>query len=588
MVIEKTPVYNSPHKDMIKLSLDRMHYDILCRYVLQPSSLVRMEQLSNLYKLMNMIDPSTYQNDPEKEKRVRFIFKALEARMQEGIDDRDIILSYINGGITFKIDFLDYDRLLLNQQEIKYATDLVTESLNYSFIYEKLDQIQDIIARFKTSDFNTKGPIVQEFKDLIDNLNTEFRHNKVNDSVTDMVFSLAQGMFENTVTNVWNTVRNPSRRLITGMQALNDMLGGGFESGRFYMLLGASGVGKSVALLNIIYQIKKYNANFKTKDPYKRPAIVLLTMENSVIETVTRLFDLVIGDNSLGGMQNYDLKEVLRIMREEGQLVLNESSPIDIIVRYKASRSVSTSYYYTLYDELQDEGYEMICLVEDHIKRIRSAYGNSDLRIELGDIVNESKAFAIEKDIPFISNTHLNREATKLLEDAMAKNNRDAGRMLGKSYMGESLLMAENMDCGFAIAIDFDEFGNRYMTYNLNKMRDLNKGGRTYFAQPFVQGSTIRLVEDFGSIPQYKDSLHTAPEMKTNTIVRTSGASSLLTEVTQLLKGDEEDEENIFKQNTYVMSMDDEVEEPTCPITFFKPLPKSPITFFDPEVKVAN
>ena len=492
MVIEKVPQYRQ--QTSIKLALDRLHFDILCRYILQPISLVHMEQLTNVNYLINILDPTTYENDPEKVKRVRFIKKGLEAKLQQGIQDREMVLSYINGGLDFKIDFLDYDNLNLNAHEIEYVNNFVRETLNYKFIYERLDNLQDLMTRFRTSDFTTKGQIVKEFEQSIDELKTEFRKNESNNSISDMEFSLEDGEFDNAIRNVWSLTKNPSRRLITGMQALNDMLGGGFESGRCYLLMGASGVGKSLTLLNLIYQMKLFNQNFTTKDPSKKPCICLLTMENSVVETVTRLFDLVIGNNANSGMENYDINEVIRILRQDGQLMLNESSPINIVIKYKPSRSVTTSYLYTLYDDLLDKGYEMICLVEDHIKRIRSVYSNADLRIELGDVTNELKAFAVEKDIPVLSNTHLNREATKLIEDALNKKAHDVGKQLGKSFAGESLLMVENIDVAISIALDFDQDGNRYITFNLAKMRDKNKSERTYFAQPFMQGSTIRLM----------------------------------------------------------------------------------------------
>ena len=552
MIIEKVQPYRQQTR--IKLALDRLHYDILCRYILQPISLVRMEQLTNVNYLVQLIDPSTYENDPEKIKRMRFITKGLEAKLQQGIQDKDMVISYINGGLDFKIDFLDYNNLTLNRNEIMYVNNFVQECLNYKFIYERIDNLQDLLTRFKTSDFTTKGQIVKEFESAIDDLKTEFRKNESNNNISDMEFSLEDGVFDNTIKNIWSLAKSPSRRLITGMQAFNDMLGGGLESGRCYMLMGASGVGKSLTLLNLIYQIKMFNANFKTKDPSKKPCICLLTMENSVIETVTRLFDLIVGNNKDSGMENYDINEVLRILRNEGQLVLNESSPINIIIKYKPSRSVTTSYLYTLYDDLLDRGFEMILLVEDHVKRIRSVYGNSDLRIELGDIVNEMKAFAVEKDIPVISNTHLNREATKLLEDAMNKKSHgDVGKLLGKSYAGESLLMIENIDCAISIALDFDKENNRYITFNLAKMRDKNKSERTYFAQPFAPGSTIRLIEDLGGIPQYKDTLHASPDLEQNTIVKTTGASSLTNEIADLLNKNVETDENAFSKKSYTM-----------------------------------
>ena len=81
-------------------------------------------------------------------------------------------------------------------------------------------------------------------------------------NATDMVFSLEDGNFENCITETYNMITNPSRRLQSGMQGLNEMIGGGFESGRVYMFLGTSGIGKSKLLLNIMYQIKNYNFNY--------------------------------------------------------------------------------------------------------------------------------------------------------------------------------------------------------------------------------------------------------------------------------------------------------------------------------------
>lgn len=566
MVISKNPVYNNQN-NLIKVQLDLMTYDILCRYVLQPSSMVKMEHLGAVQKLISIIDPSTYENDPEKTKRVKFLFRALEARLQQGIHDQELVLSYVNGGLTFNIDFLDYEHLSLNKNEIEYVGSLVTETLKYRYLYAQIDNLQDVCSRFKTTEFTNRGNIVSEMEGYIDNIKTEMRRSKVSDNIVDMEFSLEDGVFENTVTDIWNIVRNPSRRLITGMQGLNEMLGGGFESGRFYMIMGISGVGKSLTLLNIIYQIKRFNAGYQTKDPTKRPCIVLLTMENSVIETVTRLFDIV-NEDSLG-MENYTIQDVLRILREEGQLVLNESSPINIVVKYKPSRSIDTSYLYDMADDLEDRGYEIICLVEDHIKRIRSVYNNPDVRVELGDIVNEMKNFAVEKDIPVISNTHLNREATRIVEDTLRKGNQDTGKMLGGSYMGESLLMLENMDLGISIAVDFDREGNKYITFNLSKMRDKMKNPRTYFAQPFAQGSTIRLVEDLGGIPQFKESLHAAPEMNMGSVVKISGASSVVDDIKNLINLEDDDGENLFSQKSYVMDENQEQKVVPPAIVFF-------------------
>lgn len=511
-----------------KITLDMTTLNVFCRYMLQDARLIRMEHLVNMRRLLSIVDRSTYENDPEKVKRFNFIYKVLEARLDQNLTDMDLILLHVNGGINFQVDFLDYNNLLMDKTNIQYCHKMVEDLLKYSFFYNEADVLQDLVTRFKTSDISKRVTLIQETEQFLDRIKNKFRKTHVEDNVNDVYFSLEDGTFESAVTDTYNMVTNPSRRLYTGMQGFNELIGGGFESGRVYMLLGVAGVGKSLTLLNLIKQMKKYNPMVKPKDPTKTPCIVLLTMENTVVETITRLFDMSI-DNS-HGMGNYELNEVLYKLRNEGELVINESSPLDIVIKYKPNRSISTDYLYTLYEDLLDQGKEMVCLVQDHIKRIRSVDGQQDIRLELGDIVNEFKVFAADKDIPVITISHLNREATRILEETARKGNQDSGKLIGKSNTGESLLMIDNLDCGITIARDYDRDGLCYMTFHRIKMRD--KGStRDYIAQPFLPDNPIRLVTDLGGVPQFKDSLHNVElpgSINNNSRVKMSGASGFI------------------------------------------------------------
>ena len=590
---------NFKNQAPIKLNLDIRTLDCLVRYILQPAYYIKMEHCLNLKKLIYSLDPSTYENDPDKIKRIQFIKKALEARLDNNIQDLQLILTYINGGITYELDFIDYDNLALSKDEVIYLHKLVSETLQFSFLYSYADKMLELGTRFKNTDFNTRGNIINEIEDFTNKLKNEFRKSRIDDNMTDMTFSLRDGAFESAITNTWNMITNPSRRLTCGMQGLNEMVGGGFESGRVYMLLGTSGVGKSITLLNLIYQMKRFNKFYKTKDPKKTPCIVLLTMENTVVETITRLFSMVIEGNM--NMANFSANDCIDMLRSQGELVLNDSSPIDIVIKYKPNRSIDTSYLYTLYDDLEDDGYEMICLVQDHVKRIRAMSGNSDLRLELGDVVNDLKVFAADKDIPVITNSHLNRDAARTLEDAARNNKQDVGKLLGKSNIGESMLMIDNLDCGIILALDYDKDGNKYMTFNLIKMRD--RTDRTYIAQPFSIGSTIRLLEDVGGIPQFKESIHAAPEIKHNSIIKVSGANSMMSAALDF-GVDDLDDDNVFtndkdhmylnaeKENIMINNMESmfnsglsdlteslgitEQKQPYCPISF---APYCPISF---------
>ena len=527
-----------------KINLDLPTLNILCRYILQDARLIRLEHLNNLRRLLYMIDRSTYENDPEKVKRIDFLYKALEARIDNNLTDFDLILNYINGGIVYQLDFIDYDNLLMDKSNVQYCHRIVEELLKYSFFYNDIDELQDLITQFKSTDISRRTPLILQTETVIDRLKNQFRKSHVEDNLNDVTFSLEDGTFESAITDTWNMVTNPSRRLLTGMQGLNEMIGGGFESGRVYMFLGVAGVGKSLTLLNLINQIKRYNVQVRPKDPSKTPCIILLTMENTVVETITRMFDMVVENSH--GMANYELGEVLYKLRNEGGMRITDSSPLDIVIKYKPNRSISTDYLYTLYDDLADQGKEPVILIQDHIKRIRSVDNNPDLRLELGDITNELKVFASDKDIPVLTVSHLNREATRVLEEASRKGNQDSGKLLGKSNIGESLLMIDNLDCAITISRDYDRDGVMYMAFHRIKMRD--KGStRDYIAQPFLPDNPIRLVEDFGSIPQFKETLHNIVMPTMGGHLKMDGTSSL----SQIIDFNQDHSDNAFSKSTF-------------------------------------
>ena len=183
------------------------------------------------------------------------------------------------------------------------------------------------------------------------------------------------------------------------------------------------------------------------------------------------------------------------------------------------------------------------------------------------DVTNELKVFAAEKDIPVITNSHLNRDASRIIEDGERKQNQDIGKLLGKSNIGESMLMIDNLDCAIIITLDYDSDGNRYMAFNMVKMR--TKTNRTYIAQPFYTNSTIRLVEDFGGIPQFKESIHANAELKRNTIVKISGSNSLISNSIDEVIDERMESENAFaNKQLYELKEDQQKKNPEIPIEF--------------------
>ena len=537
--------------ELINMQLDIETLTTMCKFVISDSIYVKRYDLTQLRRFLEIIDTNKIARiSPDVNERLNFIRFGLEAKLDKKLNGRDSVLSYINQRFTDDIKInLDSP---IGKEDIEWINTFTAETLKYEFIYQDIENLRNLCNEFSLTTIGHRGDIVSKFESHIDMMKNQFRTLRAQDA-SESIFSLQGERFENQITDTFNKVKSPSRRLYTGMQGFNQITGG-IESGRVYMLFGTTGVGKSVTLLNLMFQLKKYNKFYVPKDPTKVPCIVMLTMENTITETITRLFDLVTNDGHTMDMYG-SVEEVMNRLKQTGELVVNDESPIDLVIKYKPNHSCTTDYLYTLYDELEDEGFEPICLIQDHVKRIRAVDSDKDLRLELGNIVNEFKVFASLKDIPVISDSHLNREAARIIDNGANKSKSDITRMLGKENVGESLVMLDNLDMGIIINKEYDRDGNIWLAFNVIKSRIKNE--RDYIVHPFEQGSSIKLVEDVGlPVPAFKETLRSMGNlvspygnfMQSN--IGTINPSSMFTS----------DESNIFNKGTSYSAKSNNVE----------------------------
>lgn len=528
----------------LPINFDLSSLDLMCTYVLSSNRNIKRGHYVNLRNVMEMLDMSKYANDPDKLNRITFIKRGIEGKIVKGLSNPLAIIKYINGGIIDD-DIVDLDKFQdLSNNEIEWINETISNTLSSNFIYESAPKLIDLLTAFMTADSRQISDLSQQIQAEVASLNSSFRQCR-RDSAMDKVFSLKDDIFTNVIKDTYDEITSKFRYLYTGMQGFNKLIGGGFENTRTYLLLGVTGGGKSLSMLNIAYQIKKYNKNFKPKDPTKIPCVVYLTMENSVTETIQRLFEICVGDD----MRNYSPEEIEYKLRTDGELYLTDESPIDIIIKYRPNRSEDTSYLYTLTEDLEDEGYEVICMIQDHIKRLRSVESCPDTRIELGNIANELKTFAIIKDIPVITDSHLNRDGARIIDNTSGRSKADLTRMLGKANIGESLLMLDNVDLGIILNQEFDHEGNKYMVFKNIKTRI--RTFLDYVCLPCDKNNPIKLLEDlYLPAPLYRDSLMAmgAPLIN-NTNVQNSG-------YTNIKQIDDDDEYNAFEYSYAKYSSD--------------------------------
>ena len=515
MNIQRRMKYNSRghtvNKSNIKLNMNFniSTLEIMASYSVSENRNIRRSQLMQMRNLFAMLDENLYIVDHNKNRYFNFIIKALEGRLEKNIKDSDILDKFINGGFIEDDSENSEEQIhisqlkILSNPEVEWVSSTISESLKYSYINNDMNELYELLVKFRASDYSSRGEIVRLIEDEIVKVNNLFRKAKSEQS-HEVTFSLKDGIFEDSMREIHENVTNPSCRLYTGMQGFNELIGGAFETTRVYMLLGLAGAGKSFSLLNIAKQLKTNNKHYRPKDPTKIPVIVLLTMENTVQETVARLFEITTGQD----MRKVDVETAIEMLKKDGEMYIADDNPIDIIVKYVPNRSVDTSYLYTLAEDLEDEGYEMICLIQDHVKRIRSIERTPDIRIELGNVINEFKTFAMLKDCVVITNGHLNREAAKSIDDGNRTNKGDLIRMIGRANISESMLMIDNLDVGIVIQQEYDEKGNKYMGFKRIKERIKCNPNFNIVYQMFKSPDSLELIEDLDKrVPLHKDTL---------------------------------------------------------------------------------
>ena len=522
----------------LDINLDLRTLDIMCKSIVTDNQTIRRGQLINLRNLIYLLKPENYQNDPEKEKRVSFIKKGIEARLDFNLSDPYMIMTHIYGGILDP-GVVDLDEFSgLTGAELMWMNNMVSEALKFSHVYNNVDYLIDICSKIKSSDYGSKAEIVAEFEQAINNIQNDFRRSK-NEDQTECVFSLRDGYFEDIMYDTYNTLSSPRRKLVTGMQGMNELLGGGFENGRCYVYFGLPGEGKSTVILNMMYQLKKHNRDYKTKDPTKRPCVVLLTMENTVTESVERLFGMATNHPHMTDMSP---EGAISMLREQGELYLTDDSPIDLIIKFKPSNSVDTSYLYTLTEDLEDQGLEVIAMFQDYIGRIRSVERYQDTRLEYGAIVDEFKTFAEIKDIPIISVAQLNRDASKHIDEGRKASKSDLVRLIGRSNISESMLILNNIDAGFLIAPEVTQTGEKFLGVQRIKIR-YNAGDREFVYLPF-SNNTLKLLEDFGGLANFKTTMRSDVTFG-NGPIKSPYQTNTIMDMGQIMKSTSDDS-NIF------------------------------------------
>lgn len=483
----------------VQIKFDKLMLEMFVGYVASDSPSINRTNYINLQKLMEIIDISMYESDVKLYDLICFIRLMLEARIQRGMTNLGVIASYClhvknTEGFRKIVDGLDlYAKL--QEKEIQWINKAVIDRLKYAYIIFYRDILLQDFEKIDVSRVDSYEDAVNVIKDDITHLLAEMRSSQ--DAASSNTFTLEDGLFESSVTDIVNKLKDKSRKFTTGLRALNGILSPGFMSGRLYMFLARTGNFKSGLLLSIAKWFKTLNYKVSPRRNLDAiPTVLLITTENSIAETVARLFAMVVPGEDMEQMSPI---QVINELKTTGGMTINTENRVNIRIEYRNDREIDTNDIYGMIEDIEMGGAEVIALIVDYIKRIRAAEsGHGEERIELKNCSSELKNLAENLDIPVITAMQINRAGNQLVEQAMSQSKEDLAKFMGATNVANCWDLIENSDWVCIINIEkHKETGQYYLTFKLVKIRYADKSeGRTYFNQPFADNDKIRLLED--------------------------------------------------------------------------------------------
>ena len=482
--------------------LDNSLLNLYASYLLSSNKSVHRYTVNNMRKLMFTINESSF-NDQYLILKFHFIRNALEAK-EKGLN-KDLLISDVSRKMDISPFLQDQDFIReISNDEVKYVEETLATFLDTVTLDTNLDTLFKCYEEYsKVKNPLDKRKYLEVLKSRFKDMNTEFRKNNTSGYDSSNVFRLSA--LEDSAEDIHHYISDPSFMLVTGMQGMNGFLGGGFQKDRLYCFFGMSGEGKTVTMVNLLYQTWKYNKGFKTNDPTKKPVLILLTMENLVIEYVCSLFHVITHGKNIKNCSSAE--EVIQEFRDR-KFEYSEEGDIELYIEFQPVFAKDTSYLYEMTERLADEGFECIGFFMDYIMRIKPIDYTHDAYTDLGNVANDFKNYSMYYHVPFITCSQLNRDAAKIIDEGRSRNQNDIIRKLGRCNIGDSVNIDRNIDCSIILVPEVSATGIRYMSFMLTKHRYEIFTNKLVIFQPMYEGSYIAMVEDiYDHVPAFKETL---------------------------------------------------------------------------------
>ncbi|MHA1923809.1 MAG: DnaB-like helicase C-terminal domain-containing protein, partial [Candidatus Heimdallarchaeota archaeon] len=319
-----------------------------------------------------------------------------------------------------------------------------------STLYENYGSLTTFLDSLKDGSFDCIDDVVNDYETIIRSMYTEMMTANRGVAIeASSSLDLVQDDFDHVLALIKKKYERKNA-IATGFPIFdNDILNGGFEPSRVYVIAGASGSGKSTLTNNFIVNsatkdmtiIDGEQVTEAKKDGINR-VFVYITLENTIEESLLRTYQPLFRkriDEVLREITNgVDIKKKLM-----DELKRTGST---IVMKYFPAMSISILDIMSVLDEVIDEyGKDAIKgLYIDYLDLLKTDTKYDLYRIELGQITLSLKSLAVDYNIPVIVPTQLGRSAYRIEE----------ARNLSVDLISESIKKVEHADCVILLSKD--------------------------------------------------------------------------------------------------------------------------------------
>jgi hypothetical protein len=482
----------------LQLNVDMV--DLLLEYAI--SNKPSRNHQANLKQLLDVIDMDIYKSNYEIKDRLYLIRSILDLKLNEEITKLALLKEQCkqnNPDLVELIENTTWSNSSLQPADLKIINKWIEEHMQFYYFYIEMPAIVEIWESCMKQGFNMNLDALNEVNDRMNRLIVKMKNTEISTGILRQ-FNFAAPNVAEIIKFTVEKAQKPSAILQTGIRNLNAILGPGFRGGKLYTILGMSGKFKSGTLLNLADQITKFNPSLEKIINGKRNTLLFITMENSIEETIERLYGMYADETD--NYMNSTPEQVIETLRTKGKLIINDETAdgIAIEIRYYANMEINTADLYRIIEDMENNNQHVIGLILDYIKRINSVYqhhGDETQRVTY--VAKELKTLALTYDIPVITAQQINRMGNATVDAAMRDGKQDLIRFVGNSDIGGAWSVIEESDWVAIINLEKHvKTGKLYLTIKRTK----NRSGKSdvsmmdYFNHPFTNDRSLKLMTD--------------------------------------------------------------------------------------------